>query len=72
MNRWGNKLIIVGSQKLRNEALFPKNISQALQLNAMQYCLLEHVGRSRYNGELTQRKQSKTNTSESSHVYYHR
>jgi len=53
LRRWGNKFVVVGTQKLRESVLIPNTVSEMLELNTLQYCVLERIGRSRYNGELT-------------------
>ncbi|KAK0180773.1 hypothetical protein PV327_003123 [Microctonus hyperodae] len=55
---YGLTLVIVASQRARNHALFGDCACPTLELNEMQYCLLERVGRSRYHGEVTQGKHS--------------
>uniref|UniRef100_A0A6V7I8R1 Uncharacterized protein n=1 Tax=Bracon brevicornis TaxID=1563983 RepID=A0A6V7I8R1_9HYME len=55
---YGQKLVIVGSQKVRQSALMGYNVCPTLELQIMQYCFLERIGRSRYHGEVTQGKRS--------------
>ncbi|KAG5684622.1 hypothetical protein PVAND_013845 [Polypedilum vanderplanki] len=52
-NLYGNKLVIVASQKLRNNVLIPSNICRDVDINNHAYCMLERIGRSRYFGEAT-------------------
>ncbi|CAO1413423.1 unnamed protein product [Diamesa serratosioi] len=52
-NIYGKKLVIVGSQNIRNAVLIPKNLSREVDINNAVYCLLERIGRSRYFGEMT-------------------
>lgn len=54
---WGNKFVIVGSQALREKSLFLPNAGEP-GLLLLPYCLLEVIGRSRYNGEITAGKLS--------------
>lgn len=58
IEKYGQKLVIVASQSARNYALMGCEVSPILELNIMQYCFLERVGRSRYHGEVTQGKLS--------------
>ncbi|KAK0177379.1 hypothetical protein PV328_001440 [Microctonus aethiopoides] len=55
---YGSTLVIVASQRARNHALYGDCVCPTLELNEMQYCFLERVGRSRYHGEVTQGKHS--------------
>uniref|UniRef100_A0A8C5QAQ7 Ral transcription factor IIIC subunit 1 n=1 Tax=Leptobrachium leishanense TaxID=445787 RepID=A0A8C5QAQ7_9ANUR len=50
--RWGEKLVIVGSQVLRSNALFGTDGDTSLELPDCSYCILEKLGRSRWQGEL--------------------
>lgn len=52
-HRYGNKLVIVANQKLRNSVLIPSNIGRECDINNHVYCILERIGRSRYFGETT-------------------
>lgn len=49
---------MVASQQLRESILIPPTIYLDTDLTLLQYCILERVGRSRYNGEATQGKWS--------------
>ncbi|KAM4024518.1 general transcription factor 3C polypeptide 1 isoform 2-T2 [Anomaloglossus baeobatrachus] len=51
-DRWGEKLVIVGSQTLRYRALIGWEADPALELPESSYCILEKVGRSRWQGEI--------------------
>ncbi|KAJ8301380.1 hypothetical protein KUTeg_020367 [Tegillarca granosa] len=51
--RWGNKLVIVASQRLRNEALFGAEYDPSVEWSPDVYCILERIGRSRYHGEVS-------------------
>lgn len=51
--RYGNRLVIVASQKLRNAVLIPSNVGRVCDINNHAYCILERIGRSRYFGETT-------------------
>lgn len=50
--RWGGKLVIVGSQTLRYRALIGWEVDPSLELPDYPYCILEKVGRSRWQGEI--------------------
>lgn len=56
--RYGLKFVIVASQSLRNSLLVPPSSSKEIELNISCYCILERLGRARYNGELAQGKYS--------------
>jgi len=50
--RWGKKLIIVASQDMRYRALIGFEGDPDLKLPDFSYCILERLGRSRWQGEL--------------------
>ncbi|XP_069839754.1 general transcription factor 3C polypeptide 1 [Dendropsophus ebraccatus] len=52
IGRWGEKLVIVGSQSLRYRALIGWEVDPSLKLPDYSYCILEKVGRSRWQGEI--------------------
>lgn len=56
--RYGRRLVIVASQSLRDSLLLPPSASKEIEINISSYCILERVGRARYNGELAQGKYS--------------
>ncbi|XP_057333470.1 general transcription factor 3C polypeptide 1 [Microplitis mediator] len=56
--KYGSTLVIVGSQEIRHQALIGDCVCPTLEMNVVQYCFLERVGRSRYHGEVTQGKHS--------------
>lgn len=56
--RYGRFLVIVGSQSLRTSLLLPSTVSRDIDLSISNYCILERLGRARYNGELAQGKYS--------------
>ncbi|XP_031843956.1 general transcription factor 3C polypeptide 1 isoform X2 [Nomia melanderi] len=71
--KYGNKLVIVASQTERNHALMGGEVSPMIDLNVIQYCFLERVGRSRYHGEVTQGKLSLNALREDpKSLFYHR
>ena len=47
---YGNSLVLVASQELRDRALSPVTQSPAVDINDIQYCLLELAGCSRHCG----------------------
>uniref|UniRef100_A0A8C4RB76 General transcription factor 3C polypeptide 1 n=1 Tax=Eptatretus burgeri TaxID=7764 RepID=A0A8C4RB76_EPTBU len=49
---WGEKLVIVASQVARQRALTGPESDPELRLPDYSYCLLERLGRARWNGEL--------------------
>lgn len=51
-SRWGKKLIIVASQDMRYRALIGAEGDPDLKLPDFSYCILERLGRSRWQGEL--------------------
>ncbi|XP_014666558.1 PREDICTED: general transcription factor 3C polypeptide 1-like [Priapulus caudatus] len=53
MNTWGDGLVIVASQPCRELSIYGPEQRPALEINDLQYCILERVGRSRYLGEVT-------------------
>lgn len=55
---YGRRFVIVASQSLRNALLIPPTVSKEIELNISCYCILERLGRARYNGELTHGKYS--------------
>lgn len=57
-DKYGQKLVIVASQTLRERALIEDNINPNLQLPLTHYCVLERIGRSRRIGEITIKKTS--------------
>lgn len=66
-------MVIVASQSARNHALMGDEVSPILELNVVQYCFLERVGRSRYHGEVTQGKLSLNALKEDpKSLFYHR
>ncbi|CAI9600526.1 unnamed protein product [Staurois parvus] len=50
--KWGEKLVIVGSQTLRSRALLGWEGDPSIKLPDCSYCMLEKVGRSRWQGEI--------------------
>ncbi|XP_060755326.1 general transcription factor 3C polypeptide 1 [Neoarius graeffei] len=50
--KWGEKLVIVASQQVRNRALIGCEGNPELKLSDLSYCILERLGRARWQGEL--------------------
>lgn len=50
--QWGEKLVIVASQQVRSRALIGCEGNPELKLSDMSYCILERLGRARWQGEL--------------------
>ncbi|CAH2306794.1 general transcription factor 3C polypeptide 1 [Pelobates cultripes] len=50
--KWGEKLVIVGSQVLRKRTLIGWEGDPSLEIPDYSYCILEKIGRSRWQGEL--------------------
>ncbi|XP_012253071.2 general transcription factor 3C polypeptide 1 isoform X2 [Athalia rosae] len=70
---FGEKLVLVCTQALREEALMGDGVCPTLELTVMQHCFLERVGRSRYHGEVTQGKISLALLKEDpKSLFYHR
>ncbi|KAK2581360.1 hypothetical protein KPH14_008126 [Odynerus spinipes] len=73
IKEYGQRLVIVASQSAREHALIGDNVCPTLELSIMHYCFLERVGRSRYQGEVTQGKLSLSLLKEDPRtLFYHR
>ncbi|XP_058129819.1 general transcription factor 3C polypeptide 1 [Anopheles ziemanni] len=69
--RYGQKFVIVASQRLRESFLIHPNCTTDLTL--VQYCMLEWIGRSRFNGETSHGKFSLLEVAgDSSALFYNR
>lgn len=51
-SRWGDCLVMVASQELREKALLGVHCDPNVAIIDIQYCLLEHIGQARYNGRM--------------------
>ncbi|KAM6972435.1 general transcription factor 3C polypeptide 1 [Aplochiton taeniatus] len=51
-NRWGRKLVMVASQAVRFRVLIGEESDPELKLSDHSYCILERLGRARWQGEL--------------------
>ncbi|XP_058798386.1 general transcription factor 3C polypeptide 1 [Phymastichus coffea] len=56
IEKYGQKLVIVASQDLRENALIDSTVSPIIQLSLPHYCLLERIGRTRKMGEISIKK----------------
>ncbi|XP_006148317.1 general transcription factor 3C polypeptide 1 isoform X1 [Tupaia chinensis] len=71
-NRWGRKLIIVASQEMRYRALIGAEGDPDLKLPDFSYCILERLGRSRWQGELQRDLHSSAFKVDAGKLHYHR
>ncbi|XP_077172352.1 general transcription factor 3C polypeptide 1 isoform X2 [Paroedura picta] len=70
-DKWGEKLVIVASQILRHRALIGWEGDPDLKLPDFSYCILERLGRARWQGEL-QRDLSVAFKVDAGKLHYHR
>lgn len=56
--RYGNKLLMVANQTVRENILIPHYVDPQIKLTIIHYCILEKVGQSRFMGETTVGKYS--------------
>lgn len=68
--RWGNKLVMVGSQTIRESILLPSTCPPNLPIGIHQYCMLERIGRARFNGEVTTGKHSSADPNEPQNFFH--
>ncbi|XP_008564836.1 PREDICTED: general transcription factor 3C polypeptide 1 [Galeopterus variegatus] len=71
-DRWGKKLIIVASQAMRYRALIGSEGDPDLKLPDFSYCILERLGRSRWQGELQRDLHSTAFKVDAGKLHYHR
>ncbi|KAG8513544.1 LOW QUALITY PROTEIN: General transcription factor 3C polypeptide 1, partial [Galemys pyrenaicus] len=71
-DRWGKKLIIVASQDMRYRALIGAEGDPDLKLPDFSYCILERLGRSRWQGELQRDLHSSAFKVDAGKLHYHR
>ncbi|XP_047388879.1 general transcription factor 3C polypeptide 1 isoform X3 [Sciurus carolinensis] len=71
-DRWGKKLIIVASQAMRYRALIGAEGDPDLKLPDFSYCILERLGRSRWQGELQRDLHSTAFKVDAGKLHYHR
>ncbi|XP_032460008.1 general transcription factor 3C polypeptide 1 [Phocoena sinus] len=70
--RWRKKLIIVASQDMRYRALIGLEGDPDLKLPDFSYCILERLGRSRWQGELQRDLHSTAFKVDAGKLHYHR
>ncbi|XP_036134876.1 general transcription factor 3C polypeptide 1 isoform X1 [Molossus molossus] len=70
--RWGKKLIVVASQDMRYRALIGLEGDPDLKLPDFSYCILERLGRSRWQGELQRDLHSTAFKVDAGKLHYHR
>ncbi|XP_053132773.1 general transcription factor 3C polypeptide 1 isoform X3 [Hemicordylus capensis] len=70
-DKWGEKLVIVASQMLRHRTLVGWEGDPDLKLPDFSYCILERLGRARWQGEL-QRDLSVAFKVDAGKLHYHR
>uniref|UniRef100_A0A0U1RP70 General transcription factor III C 1 n=1 Tax=Mus musculus TaxID=10090 RepID=A0A0U1RP70_MOUSE len=71
-SRWGKKLIIVASQDMRYRALIGLEGDPDLKLPDFSYCILERLGRSRWQGELQRDLHTTAFKVDAGKLHYHR
>ncbi|XP_006270583.1 general transcription factor 3C polypeptide 1 isoform X3 [Alligator mississippiensis] len=70
--QWGEKLVIVASQDLRYRALIGWEGDPDLKLPDFSYCILERLGRARWQGELQRDLHSGAFKVDAGKLHYHR
>uniref|UniRef100_A0A4W3HH79 Ral transcription factor IIIC subunit 1 n=1 Tax=Callorhinchus milii TaxID=7868 RepID=A0A4W3HH79_CALMI len=70
--RWGEKLVIVASQMMRHRALIGWENDIELKLPDYSYCILERLGRARWQGELQRDLHSGAFKIDARKMHYHR
>ncbi|XP_066496947.1 general transcription factor 3C polypeptide 1 [Tiliqua scincoides] len=71
LEKWGEKLVIVASQTQRHRAMIGWEGDPDLKLPDFSYCILERLGRARWQGEL-QRDLSAAFKVDAGKLHYHR
>ncbi|XP_068003315.1 general transcription factor 3C polypeptide 1 isoform X2 [Melanerpes formicivorus] len=72
VEKWGEKLVIVASQELRYRALISWEGDPDLKLPDFSYCILERLGRARWQGELQRDLHSGAFKVDAGKMHYHR
>uniref|UniRef100_A0A8B9FN32 General transcription factor IIIC subunit 1 n=1 Tax=Amazona collaria TaxID=241587 RepID=A0A8B9FN32_9PSIT len=72
IEKWGEKLVIVASQDQRYRALIGWEGDPDLKLPDFSYCILERLGRSRWQGELQRDLHSGAFKVDAGKIHYHR
>lgn len=73
ISTYGQKFVIVASQGLRERALVGDTACPVMEMNVLQYCFLERVGRARYHGDVSSGKTGIGSISDDpKSLFYHR
>lgn len=73
VNHYDQKFVIVASQSLRERALIGDTACPVMEMNVVQYCFLERVGRARYHGDVSHGKTGLSTLSDDpKSMFYHR
>ncbi|XP_064009165.1 general transcription factor 3C polypeptide 1 isoform X2 [Pogoniulus pusillus] len=72
VEKWGEKLVIVASQEQRYRALIGWRGDPDLKLPDFSYCILERLGRARWQGELQRDLHSGAFKVDAGKMHYHR
>ncbi|NXG66318.1 TF3C1 factor, partial [Hemiprocne comata] len=72
VEKWGQKLVIVASQDQRYRALIGWEGDPDLKLPDFSYCILERLGRARWQGELQRDLHSGAFKVDAGKIHYHR
>ncbi|XP_067912561.1 general transcription factor 3C polypeptide 1 isoform X2 [Heterodontus francisci] len=72
VKRWGEKLVIVASQLVRHRTLIGWESDPELKLPDYSYCILERLGRARWQGELQRDLHSGAFKVDARKMHYHR
>ncbi|NXX39048.1 TF3C1 factor, partial [Tricholaema leucomelas] len=72
VEKWGEKLVIVASQEQRYRALIGWQGDPDLKLPDFSYCILERLGRARWQGELQRDLHSGAFKVDAGKMHYHR
>ncbi|XP_053333038.1 general transcription factor 3C polypeptide 1-like isoform X1 [Clarias gariepinus] len=68
--QWGEKLVMVASQQVRIRALIGSEGNPEVRLSDLSYCILERLGRARWQGELQKDLQSIASKLDSGKIHY--
>ncbi|KAF5888566.1 general transcription factor 3C polypeptide 1 isoform X1 [Clarias magur] len=68
--QWGEKLVMVASQQVRIRALIGPEGNPELRLSDLSYCILERLGRARWQGELQKDLQTIASKLDSGKIHY--
>ncbi|XP_051878324.1 general transcription factor 3C polypeptide 1 [Pristis pectinata] len=72
IERWGEKLVMVASQMIRHRTLIGWESDPELSLPDYSYCILERLGRARWQGELQRDLHSGAFKIDARKMHYHR